>query len=183
MLSTVSTSESLISIFPLLLSYISIENNTVKFSANTADRRVAFVLPSLANNDVIRELAIEDDVLDTLEDADFLQDWSSDSTGDHFVILMKDGEGKMNNENVIRTDECMAGDFTSAWTLALCQELAESVADGDGVVLGLHVVRLLVHVLQLRRHVSRLDDLDTVIFDPLDDRYDNFFLRTTSKQF
>ena len=36
----------------------------------------------------------------------------------------------------------MAGDFTSAWTLALCQELAESVADGDGVVLGLHVVRL-----------------------------------------
>ena len=79
--------------------------------------------------------------------------------------------------------KCMAGDFTSAWTLALCQELAESVADGDGVVLGLHVVRLLVHVLQLRRHVSRLDDLDTVIFDPLDDRYDNFFLRTTSKQF
>ena len=77
----------------------------------------------------------------------------------------------------------MAGDFTSAWTLALCQELAESVADGDGVVLGLHIVRLLVHVLQLRRHVSRLDDLDTVIFDPLDDRYDNFFLRTTSKQF
>ena len=81
----------------------------------------------------------------------------------------------------------MAGDFTSAWTLALRQkpgaELAESVADGDGVVLGLHVVRLLVHVLQLRRHVSRLDDLDTVIFDPLDDRYDNFFLRTTSKQF
>ena len=55
----------------------------------------------------------------------------------------------------------MAGDFTSAWTLALCQELAESVADGDGVVLGLHVVRLLVHVLQLRRHVSRLDDLDS----------------------
>ena len=109
MLSTVSTSESLISIFPLLLSYISIENNTVKFSANTADRRVAFVLPSLANNDVIRELAIEDDVLDTLEDADFLQDWSSDSTGDHFVILMKDGEGKMNDENVIRTDEMYGG--------------------------------------------------------------------------
>ena len=109
MLSTVSTSESLISIFPLLLSYISIENNTVKFSANTADRRVAFVLPSLANNDVIRELAIEDDVLDTLEDADFLQDWSSDSTGDHFVIPMKDGEGKMNYENVIRKDEMYGG--------------------------------------------------------------------------
>ena len=61
----------------------------------------------------------------------------------------------------------MAGDFTSAWTLALRQkpgaEFAESVEDGDGVVLGLRVVRLLVHVLQLslRRHVSRLDDLDS----------------------
>ena len=50
----------------------------------------------------------------------------------------------------------MAGDFTSAWTLALCQELAASVADGDGVVLGLHLVRLLVHVLQLRPPAARL---------------------------
>ena len=42
----------------------------------------------------------------------------------------------------------MAGDFTSAWTLALRQkpgaELAESVEHGDGVVLGLRVVHLLV---------------------------------------
>ena len=60
MLSTVSTSESLISIYPLLVSSISIENiasNTVK----------------LANSDVVRELAIENNVLGTLEDADFLQ--------------------------------------------------------------------------------------------------------------
>ena len=54
----------------------------------------------------------------------------------------------------------MAGDFTSAWTLALRQkpgaELAESVEDGDGVVLGLRVVRLLVHVLQLRPLAARV---------------------------
>ena len=52
----------------------------------------------------------------------------------------------------------MAGDFTSAWALRQKPEaeLAESVADGDGVVLGLRVVRLLVHVLQLRPPAARV---------------------------
>ena len=54
----------------------------------------------------------------------------------------------------------MAGDFTSAWTPALRQkpggELTVSVEDGDGVVLGLRVVRLLVHVLQLRPLAARV---------------------------
>ena len=77
---------------------------------------MAFVLPSLANNDVVRELAVEDDVLDTLE-ADFLhipsgsvmEDWSAGSTGDHVVILLEDGEGEVNDENVIRTEEMYGG--------------------------------------------------------------------------
>ena len=110
MLSTVSPSESLISIYPLLVSSISIENiasNTVK----------------LANSDVVRKLAIENNVLGTLEDADFLR---------------------------IRNQR------TGLLVPPVTTFLFSCVEDGDGVVLGLRVVRLLVHVLQLRPPATRL---------------------------